>query len=389
MSMLRQIWIVSALNLRNLKGRFWQSLVIVVGMACVTGVMLSMLSMTEGMHRAYLTTGDPGRAIVVSKGADSEGISHIARAIAPIIDTAPGIRKDVDGRPIADRGVIMGVPAVKKKHMNDSYIFMRGFGPKGLVLRPDFKIVAGRVFQPGKRELIAGIGAQGQFAGMNIGDQVILPDGPWTIVGAFTSNRDVLEGEIVGDADTIMSATHHKDYNSVIVRLASLDSLATFKKALTSNPALAVTVERQTDWYHNLNDQFYIVFSEIAYAVGFILALGALFCALNTMYAAISSRMREIATLRALGYGAFAVALSVLAESILLCVLGALVGAVIAWAINDGRQESLGINVFYLTVSPAMVGVGVVWAVAVALLGGILPSIRAARRPVVEALRAT
>ena len=263
----------------------------------------------------------------------------------------------------------MGVPAVKKKHMNASYIFMRGFGPKGLVLRPDFKIVAGRAFQPGKRELIAGTGAQSQFAGMNIGDQVILPDGPWTIVGAFTSNRDILEGEIIGDADTIMSATHHKDYNSVIVRLASLDSLATFKKALTSNPALAVTVERQTDWYHNLNDQFYTVFSEIAYAVGFILALGALFCALNTMYAAISSRMREIATLRALGYGAFAVALSVLAESILLCVLGALVGAAIAWAINDGRQESLGINVFYLSVSPAMVGVGIVWAVVVALLG--------------------
>ena len=389
MNLLRQIWIVSALNLRNLPGRFWQSLVIVVGTACVVGVLLSMLSLSVGMHRAYITTGDPGRAVIVSQGADSEGFSHITRAVAPIIETAPGIRKDLDGRPIADRGVIMGVPATKKRHNIDAYIFMRGFGPKGLVLRPDFKIVAGRVFQPGKRELIAGVGAQGQFAGMNIGDHVILPDGPWKVVGAFTSNRDILEGEIVGDADTLMSATSHKDYNSVIVRLASPDSLDVLKRALTSNPALSVSVDRQTDWYHKLNDQFYDFFTDVSYAVGAILAAGALFCALNTMYAAVSARSREIATLRAIGYDALPVALSVMAEAMLLSVAGALIGAAIAWALYDGQQDSLGINVFYLTVSPAMVGIGIVWAAAVALLGGLLPSIQAARRPVVDALRAT
>jgi putative ABC transport system permease protein len=389
MSLLRQIWIVSALNFRNLRRRFWQSLVIVVGMACVVGVLLSMLSMSEGMYRAYTGTGDPGRAIVVSQGADNEVISHIGRDIGAIIESAPGIAKDVDGQPVADRGLLFGVPAIKKGHNSDSYIFMRGFGAKGFALRPDFKIVAGRRFEPGRRELIAGVGAQGQFTGMNIGDRVILPDGPWTIVGSFTSGRDILEGEIVGDADTLMPAIRQKNYNSVIVRLASPDSLAAFKKALTANPALSVTVERQTDWYHKINDQFYTFFSGLAYVIGAILAVGALFCALNTMYAAVSVRAREIATLRALGYGALPVAISVLAESLFLSVTGALIGAAIAWLLYDGQQDSMWINVFYLTVSPSMVGLGILWAVVVALLGGILPSMRAARRPVAEALRAT
>ena len=385
MSFLRQAFIVSALNFRNLRLRFWQSLVIVVGTGLVVGVLLSM---TEGMHKAYISAGDPGRAIIVSNGADQESMSRISRAIAPIIETAPGIKKDVDGRPIADRGLQVGVP-MKKKTGVESYIFMRGFGPKGFVLRPDFKIVAGRMFKAGKTELIAGVGAQGQFAGLNIGDKVILPDGPWTVVGAFTSGHDIIEGQLIGDTDTVMAATRRKEYNTVIVRLDSLDSLTVLKKALTSNPALAVDVARQTDWYHKLNNEFYTVVSGLAYGVGTLLAVGALFCAINTMYAAVAARGREIATLRALGYGALPVAVSVLAEAIFLSVTGALIGAAIAWALYDGQQDSFGINVFYLTVSPAMVGLGIVWATVVALLGGLFPAIQAARRPVADALRAT
>lgn len=388
MSVLRQAWIVTILNFRNLRQRLWQSLVIVVGTGLVVGVLLSMLSMTEGMHQAYVTTGDPGRAIIVSNGADQESMSHIGRAIAPVIESAPGIRKDGDGRAIADRGILVGVPLTKKGGI-DSYIFMRGFGAKGLALRPDFKIVAGRMFAAGKRELIAGVGAQGQYAGLAIGDHVILPDGPWAVVGAFTSGRDIMEGEIVGDTDTLMAATRRQDYNTVIVRLASPDALYTLKKAMSTNPALSVNVYRQTDWYRKISSEFYGVVSSLAYAVGAILAIGALFCALNTMYAAVAARGREIATLRALGYGALPVAVSVLAEAVLLSVTGAVIGAAIAWLLYDGQQDSFGINVFYLTISPALVGIGILWAIVVALLGGILPSIQAARRPVAEALRAT
>jgi putative ABC transport system permease protein len=385
--MLRQIFIVSALNFRSLKGRFWQSMVIVVGLGATIGVLLSMMSMTVGLRAAYDRVGDPGRAIVVSKGADSEGGSSVARDAASVIGDAPGIAKDVDGKPLADRQLNIGVP-ILRANGTKGYTTMRGFGLKGLAVRPEFHLIKGRMFQAGKRELVVGVGAQTMFRNMQIGDNVILPDGPWPIVGVFTTG-DILDGQLVGDTETMLTAFHRSAYNSVLVRLASMDSLDAFKKALTTNPALSVTVERHSDWYKKVSGQSTTILAVLAYIVGFVMAVGALFGCLNTMYAAVSTRAREIATLRALGYGAFPVAVSVILEAVVLAVAGALSGAAVAWLLNDGRQATWGVNIFHLSVPPAMVGLGVVWAIVVALLGGILPSIRAARRPVVEALRAT
>ncbi|HEX3755582.1 MAG TPA: FtsX-like permease family protein [Rhizomicrobium sp.] len=387
MNLLRQIWIVSIINFKSLPHRIWQSLVIVVGMGCVVGVLLSMLSMTEGMHRAYLNTGDPGRALVVSEGSESENNSAIPRDQARIIMDAPGIAKAADGSPLADPGINAGIPVLRLNGAK-AYDTLRGFGPKGVKLRPEFHMVAGRMFSPGTRELIVGAAAHTQYQGMNIGDKVILPDGEWPIVGSFATG-DLLDGQLIGDTETVMLAVRRKAYNSVLVRLQSYDSLTTFKKALTTNPALSVSVERQSDWYKKISEGFSTFFSIIAYGVGVIMAMGALFGCLNTMYAAVSTRGREIATLRALGYGAFPVAVSVILEAMLLSVTGALIGAAIAWSLYDGVQDGFGNNVFKLTVSPALIGMAVLWAVVVALLGGLLPSIRAARRPVVDALRAT
>jgi putative ABC transport system permease protein len=385
--MLRQIWIVSALNFRSLKSRFWQSMVIVVGLGATIGVLLSMMSMTAGMKQAYFNSGDPGRAIVTSQGADSEGQSAISRANADVIMDAPGIAKDKDGRPLADRALNMGIPVL---HTNGTkgYTTMRGFGPKGVALRPEFHLVAGRMFQPGKRELIVGRGAQASFQHMKIGDKVILPNGEWPIVGSFTTG-DILDGQLVGDTETMLTALKRSSYNSILVRLTSQDALGTFRRALTTNPALQVTVTRHSDWYARVASQATGLLAVLAYVVGVVMAIGALFGCLNTMYAAVSTRGREIATLRALGYGAFPVAVSVILEAIVLAVAGALIGAGVAWALNDGRQDLWGVNIFILRVPPSLVELGVTWAVIVALMGGLLPSIRAARRPVVEALRAT
>lgn len=385
--MLRQIWIVSALNFKSLKSRFWQSMVIVVGLAATIGVMLSMLSLSAGMREAYIKAGDPGRAIVVSKGADSEPQSSITRDVAPLIVDAPGIAKDKDGKPLADRGLNMGVPVLRKDG-SKGYTTMRGLADKGQGVRPELHIVAGRMFEPGKRELIAGVGAQTLFQHMNVGDKVILPDGEWPIVGVFATG-DLLEGQVLGDTETLLAAMHKSAYNSILVRLASPDSLDTFKKALTTNPALSVTVERHSDWYKRVASETTFVLALLAYIVGAVMAVGALFGCLNTMYSAVSTRAREIATLRALGYGAFPVAVSVILEAVLLAVAGALIGAVVAWALYDGKQDVFGNSVFHLSVSRTQFALGVTWAVLVALLGGILPSIRAARRPVVDALRAT
>ena len=385
--MLRQIFIVSSLNFKSLRGRFWQSMVIVVGLAATIGVMLSMLSLATGMRQAYYNAGDPGRAIVVSKGADQEGQSAITRAMAPMIAVAPGIAKDTDGKPLADRGLNMGIPVLRKDGSRGQTT-MRGLAEKGQGVRPELKIVAGRMFERGKRELIVGTGAQNMYQHMQLGDKVILPDGEWPIVGVFTTG-DLLEGQLLGDTETLLTATHKTNYNSVLVRLASPDSLATLKTAMTTNSALSVTVERHSDWYKRVASEQTFGLALLGYIVGAVMAVGALFGCLNTMYFAVSTRGREIATLRALGYGAFPVAVSVILEAVLLSVGGAVIGAAIAWALYDGKQDVFGGMIFHLSVSPAQFELGVIWAGAVALLGGLLPSIRAARRPVVEALRAT
>jgi putative ABC transport system permease protein len=385
--MLRQIFVVSAINFKSLKQRLWRSLVIVVGMACVIGVLLSMLSLTEGMLAAYMKTGDPGRALVVSAGSQSEGNSSIPRDKARLIMDAPGIAKAPDGSPLADPGMNSGVPVIRLNG-RPAYNNLRGFGSKGVMLRPEFHMVSGRMFRAGTRELIVGVLAKTQFKGMNVGDKVILPDGEWPIVGSYTTG-DLLDGQLIGDTETVMKAIRKPAYNSVLVRLASPSSFATFRRALTTNPALAVDPILQSDWYKKISAGFSTFFKVIAYGIGVIMGIGALFGCFNTMYAAVAARAREIATLRAIGYDAFPVAVSVILEAVALSVAGALIGAAIAWTLYDGVNGSFNQSIFKLTVSPSLIGMAVLWAIGVALLGGLLPSIRAARRPVVEALRAT
>jgi putative ABC transport system permease protein len=223
---------------------------------------------------------------------------------------------------------------------------------------------------------------------MNIGDDVILPGGPWKIVGIFRAG-DITDGQVIGDTETMLTALHRNAYNSILVRLASYNSLETLKRALTTNPALSVKVERHSDWYNRAAGNNSNFLARLAYAIGAVMAIGALFGCLNTMYSAVGARGREIATLRALGFSAIPVMVSVILEALVLAVGGALIGAGAAWLLYDGKQDFFGTNVFHLTVPPVLVGIGVIWAIVVALLGGLPPSIRAARRPVVDALRAT
>lgn len=387
MNMLRQIVIVSALNFRNLRQRIWPSLVIVAGMACVIGVLLSMLSMTEGLHQAYLRTGDPRNAIVVSRGTVWEINSSIPRDKARIVMDAPGIARAADGAPIAEPSLMAGVPSRLVKNNGRTWVVVRGFGDKGAMLQPTFHMVAGRMFRPGAHELIVGDRARFQVKGMAVGDKVILPDGEWPIVGAFATG-DVMDGQLVGDTQSLMLTIRHKAYNTVLVRLASPAAFSAFRSALTANPALAVDVMRLPDWNAKASAEFARFMHVIVYGVGIILAVGALFGCFNTMYAAVGSRAQEIATLRALGYGGLPVAVSVLLEAATLSIVGAMIGAFIAWWLYDGVPSGLGSDVFTLTVSPALFGTAVLWAIAVAFLGGILPSLQAASSPVSAALRA-
>ena len=387
MNTLRQIWIVSVLNFRSLRQRLWQSLVIVAGMACVIGVLLSMLSMTEGLHNAYLNTGDPRNVIVISSGAMSEGAGSVPRDKSRIIMDLPGIAKAADGSPIADPGLALNVP-MRRKNGSRGSVNLRGMGAKGVMLRPEFHLVSGRMFRPGSHELIAGIYAKDHFQGAGVGDHVTLPDGAWPIVGSY-STGDLRDGELFGDTETVMLSARRKAYNSVVVRLASTDGFDAFAHAVKSNPALNMDVMRMHDWNVKRSAGFTQFLSAIVYGVGVLLAVGALFGCFNTMYSAVGARGREIATLRAIGYGGLPVAVSVILEAAALSVAGALIGAAFAWLRYDGLIDSFGSDIFKMTVSPAMIGIALLWAIAVAFLGGILPSIQAARRPVTDALRAT
>jgi putative ABC transport system permease protein len=388
MNTLRQIAAVTGLSLRNLPSRLWPSLVIVAGMAAAIGVLIAILSLAAGYAELQRRTGDPGRAIILPQTADTEGAGAISHDVLGDIMAMPGIARDKDGASLADPEYVSILLANRRPAGRaPGLATLRGMGRKGLAVRPELKIVAGRMFRPGARELIVGIALHPEFRGFEVGDQVIMQDGQWPVVGSFTTGGDVLEGQIIGDAAVLTSAARRNAFNSVIVRLDGPGGLKTLQRALAARPRLAVRAERQSEYYERTSQDTAGFFHAVAYAVGGIMALGALFGALNTMYSAVGARTQEIATLRALGFGGLAVA--VIAESVLLALAGALIGISLAWTLFDGQSYAFGEVLFHLAVSPALVAVGLAWALAVALLGGILPAIRAARLPVVDALRAT
>jgi putative ABC transport system permease protein len=384
MSALRQVSAVSMVSLGSLRERYGTAIVIVIGMASVVGVLTSMLSLTAGLTRAYLAPEDTGRAVVWAGGATFDQSRSLRRdSIGTILD-APGIAKGPDGAPLADAEFLMVTPAVEGFAYGS--LQLRGMGPAGFKLRPAFKVVSGRTFYPGRRELLAGVGAAKRF-GLTLGSRVHLPDGEWPIVGLFTYRGAILESYLVGDAETIMAATRRHGFAQVIAQLVDTKAYPMFETWLTRNPALAVSVERETDHDLRLLGPNTAFFTRMAYLIGGIMALGALLGIVKIMYAAVRARTREIGTLRAIGFGAGSVAVSVFLEAVLLGVLGALIGTALAWLIFDGREMWVW-GSFRLSVSLRLLALGITWALVTSLLGGIFPALRAAKLPASEALRA-
>jgi putative ABC transport system permease protein len=261
-----------------------------------------------------------------------------------------------------------------------------------LALRPELRVVQGRWFQPGLHELTVGRAAQQQFAGLDLGAHVILRDTDWTVVGVFVSDGDAHESEVLADAESILTSYRRTLFQSVTVRLDSPDVYSTFKDSLTTNPQLSVEVHRESDYLAGLSASLTKMLTLIAYVVGSIMAIGAVFGALNTMYSAVSARTQEIATLRAIGFGGLPIVVSVLTEALALSLLGGAIGAACAWLFFNGHGvNALGGNftqlVFHLTVTPSLVILGITWALVIGIIGGLLPALRAARLPIVEALR--
>ena len=390
--MFKQTTAVTVMNFRTLPTRFWSSLVIVLGVAGVVGVVVSVLAMVTGLTASIEHAGRPDRAIVLRGGSDTELASTLGRAAVVTILDAPGVRRNALGQAIGSAEAVLVLNRPMRSGGSDANVTVRGVGPQGLALRPELKLVEGHWFKPGLRELVVGRGAQRQFAGLDVGSHVMLRDTDWVVVGAFESGGDAHESEILADAETVLAAYKRNLFQSVTVQLESPAAFPAFQAALTSDPKLSVEAQRETDYLAKLSENLTKMMNVIARVVGSIMAVGAVFGALNTMYSAVSARTREIATLRAIGFGGLPIVASVLTEALALSLLGGAIGAALAWIFFNGHGvNALGGNftqlVFQLKVSPSLMIQGIAWALAIGLIGGLFPAMRAARVPIIEALR--
>ncbi|RKP48327.1 ABC transporter permease [Trinickia fusca] len=391
--MIKQIVAVTSMNLRSLPQRIGIAWVIVIGIAVTVAVMVSVLAMAEGFTQTLKGTARMDRAIVLRAGSEAELGSTISRENTQTILDAPGVHKDAAGRPVASTEVVVIVSLPQKKDNGDANVTLRGVSPNAMKLRPEIHLVAGRMYRPAVREIIVGKSAVTQFKGLELGSHIAFRDSEWTVVGIYESGGDAHESEMQGDVETVLSAYRRNLFQSVTVMLDSAAAFDSFKGALTTDPTLKVSVQREADYYASQSRNLSKLLNLLAYFVGGIMALGACFGAVNTMYTAVSTRTREIATLRAIGFGGAPIVISVLVESLLLALIGSVVGSIAAWlGFNGNTLNTLGSNftqvVFHLTVTASLLVSGVFVACVVGMLGGLLPAVRAARLPIATALRA-
>ncbi len=391
--MFKQLYAVISMSLQTLPQRLGASSVIVIGIAGVVAVLVSVLAMAAGFRHTLADSGRADRVIILRGGSDAELNSNLTRTDIDIISNAPGLAKDSGGKALLSSELVSVVNVPKIDTGTDANVTLRGVGLKVTEVRPELKIVSGRMFRPAVREVIAGLGATRQFRGLSPGSVLHLRNADWTVTGVFTSNGDVHESELFADVDTVGSSLERTGYSSAIGLLTSASAFDAFKDALTTDPQIKVDVQRETDYYAAQSKQLTETINVVGNTVAVIMAIGAMFGALNTMYTAVAARGLEIATLRAIGFGALPVLLSVMIEALLLSLLGGVIGAGLAWLFFNGHSvATLGGAfaqvVFQLTVTRALIVTGIIWAVVIGLLGGFFPALRAARLPVAEALRA-
>ncbi|MFC0676660.1 ABC transporter permease [Lysobacter korlensis] len=395
MNTLRQIREIVAMNLQSIPQRWGASLVIVVGIAGVVAVLVAMLSMSAGLTRTLGTTGRADRAVVLRAGSNAELSSFIDRELVTLIKQDPAIVRGRSGLPLASGEIIVITEVARKGEGGSTNVTLRGVQPNAFELRPEISIVEGRRFRPGLQELVVGRSAQQQFAGLDVGERLLFKGSYWTIVGAFESDGDGHESELWADTESVQGAFGRTGYSSVLVQLPDGAAFDSFKARLLNDPQLTVDVEREIDFFSEQSETLTGLIRMLTNVITVIMAFGALFGALNTMYSAVSARTREIGTLRALGFGRLPVIASVMAEALVLAVSGGLVGAVLAYVLFNGYSVStlspgsFTQVAFNFAVTPDLVIQGLLWALLIGFLGGLMPALRAARIPVTEALRAT
>jgi putative ABC transport system permease protein len=388
-----QVVSITKFGLMSLPQRRGSAAATVIGIAGVVAVLVGVLSIAAGFKQAMTVSGSPDGAIILRSGADSEMVSVFPRAETRIIADTPGIARTDQG-PLASAELFVIIDLPKISTGTDANVPLRGVEPAAFQVRENLKIVEGRKFDWGKNEVIVGRGAVREFAGLQVGSTIKVGRYEWPVVGIFSADGGAAESEIWTDAKVLQDAYHRGDsFQSVSVRLNSAAAFQAFKDALTSNPQLNVQVMRQTDYYAQKSQTMTRLVNTLGYVIAFLMALGAVFGALNTMYSAVAVRSREIGTLRALGFGGGAVVVSLLLESMLLALVGGVIGGALAYvAFNNFHTSTMNFQsfsqvTFAFRVTPALLVRGIAWAAVIGLIGGLFPAIRAARIPITVALR--
>ncbi|SBV50391.1 hypothetical protein XBLMG947_1169 [Xanthomonas bromi] len=380
------------IGIATLPQRWGSSSVIVVGIAGVVGVLVAMLAMGQGFQATLNSTGDDTTAIVLRGGSQAETNSVVTRDLVPLISSLPGIAADANGRPLLSPELSQVVNIASRSDGTDVNAQLRGVGEQGWAVHDKVKIVQGRRFTTGLREMVVGKGALNQFRGLELGKTLTLGSQQWTVVGVFASG-DAHDSEMWTDAQTLATTYNRSAYQSISLRTSGKAGFAQFKTAMAADPRLKLDVETTRAYYGKQGGGLNKLISILGTVIGAIMAVGAVFGALNTMYAAVATRAREIATMRAIGFRGTPVIMALMLETMLLALLAGLLGGAIAWAVFNGYTVStLGNNfsqvVFQFKVSPALLWSGLKWALGIGLVGGLFPALRAARLPITTALRA-
>ena len=390
---LTQLASVTQFGLRSIPQRKGAVLASVFGIAGVVAVLIGVLSIAQGFRNAMTTSGSPDTAIVLRSGSDSEMVSILGGEETRIIKEFPGVARSAEG-PFASAELFVVINLPKRNTGTDANVPLRGLESAAFKVRDEVRITEGRRFESGRNEVIVGRGAAAEFAGLNLGAKLQVGQNQWTVVGLFSANGGISESEIWTDAGVLQPAYQRgNSFQAVYAKLASANAFQEFKDALTADPRLNVKVVRESDYYAEQSTLVYNLVTGLGTLIATLMAIGAIFGALNTMYTAVAARTREIATLRALGFGGGPVVVSVLIESLLLALGGGAIGSALAYLAFDGFRastinwQSFSQVAFAFAVTPQLLIQGIVYAALIGLVGGLFPAIRAARLPVATALR--
>jgi putative ABC transport system permease protein len=384
--------LIAAYNLRSMLVRKGTAAMTAMGIAMVVAVFVMTLAIAQGFRSTLVASGSPSNAIVLRKSATSENVSALLKAEFPLIESLPQVARDAEGHPLASPELVVIISRPRLSDNQAANVPLRGVGPRAFLVRDSIAFVDGRRFTPGMREINVGKLAVERFKGLSLGSDVKFGGATWKVVGVFTAGDASFESEIWGDVDLMLPAFQREGYQSATMKLTDPSAFESLKAAIASDPRLELRADREQDYYAGQSEIMTKVIRAFGTFVTLILSIGAMFGAMNTMYAAVAYRTREIGTLRALGFSRTRVVTAFLAESVVLALIGGVIGCLIALPVHGlstgtTNMASFSEVAFKFRITPMLLAFGVLFAGLMGAAGGLLPAIRAARIPVARALR--